>query len=118
MPATLGLEHAQSRTNQAEYCRQAETMLDENRTLGEGIDCWIIHIDQKIGTRALALSPDEVIPQFITENDIDILVMGTVGRSGIPGFVIGNTAENVLQNLNCSLIAIKPNGFMTPIKAY
>ena len=63
-------------------------------------------------------SPDEVIPQFITENDIDILVMGTVGRSGIPGFVIGNTAENVLQNLNCSLIAIKPNGFMTPIKAY
>ena len=57
LPATLGLEHAQSRTNQAEYCRQAETMLDENRTLGEGIDCWIIHIDQKIGTRALALLP-------------------------------------------------------------
>ena len=63
-------------------------------------------------------SPDEVIPQYITENSIDVLVMGTVGRTGIPGFVIGNTAENVLQNLNCSLIAIKPNGFMTPIKAY
>ncbi len=63
-------------------------------------------------------SPDEIVPDFITKNGIDVLVMGTVGRNGIPGFVIGNTAENLLQNLNCSLIAIKPNGFMTPIKAY
>ena len=63
-------------------------------------------------------SPDEVIPQFITENSIDVLVMGTIGRNGIPGFVMGNTAENLLRNLNSSLIAIKPNGFMTPIKAY
>lgn len=63
-------------------------------------------------------SPDDVISKFIQENNIDILVMGTVGRNNIPGFVIGNTAENVLQNVNCSLFAMKPYGFMSPIKAY
>lgn len=62
--------------------------------------------------------PDRVIPQFIEDHKIDILVMGTVARSGISGFIIGNTAENVLQKVGCSLLALKPNGFISPVKAY
>lgn len=49
---------------------------------------------------------------------MDILVMGTVARTGIPGFIIGNTAENVFQKLSCSLMALKPQGFVSPMKAY
>ncbi|MFO0070344.1 MAG: universal stress protein, partial [Alphaproteobacteria bacterium] len=30
----------------------------------------------------------------------------------------GNTAENILQKLSCSLLALKPNGFVSPVKAY
>lgn len=61
---------------------------------------------------------DQIIPKIIEDNKIDILVMGTVARTGIPGFIIGNTAENVLQKIDCSLIALKPNGFISPVKAY
>lgn len=61
---------------------------------------------------------DEVIPQHLVEKSIDILVMGTIARTGIAGFVIGNTAENIVQNLTCSLLALKPNGFVCPIKPY
>jgi len=60
---------------------------------------------------------DQVIPQYVVDKDIDILVMGTVARTGISGFLIGNTAENILQNLECSLLALKPNGFVSPVKA-
>ncbi len=60
--------------------------------------------------------PEVLIPQLIKQLNIDILVMGTVGRTGIPGFIIGNTAENVLQKVSCSLLALKPNGFVSPIK--
>lgn len=63
-------------------------------------------------------SPTELLPRFITDNDIDILVMGTVGRTGIPGFIIGNTAEEVLQEVPCSLLALKPAGFKSPVDAY
>ncbi|HRE31359.1 MAG TPA: universal stress protein, partial [Candidatus Berkiella sp.] len=35
----------------------------------------------------------------------------------IPGFIIGNTAENVLQKISCSLLALKPNGFISPVKS-
>ncbi len=62
--------------------------------------------------------PDQRIPMFIEEEKIDILVMGTVARTGIPGFTMGNTAENVLQKVSCSLLAVKPNGFVSPVKAY
>jgi len=46
----------------------------------------------------------------------DLLVMGTVGRTGIPGFFIGNTADSVLREVNCSVLAVKPDGFVTPVK--
>jgi nucleotide-binding universal stress UspA family protein len=59
--------------------------------------------------------PDALIPKFVKDEQIDVLVMGTVGRSGIPGWVMGNTAENVLQAVNCSVIALKPDGFVSPV---
>ncbi|WP_133126865.1 universal stress protein [Legionella nagasakiensis] len=62
--------------------------------------------------------PEEAIPSFVESNAIDILVMGTVARTGISGFIIGNTAENILQKINCSLLALKPQGFVSPVKAY
>ncbi len=45
----------------------------------------------------------------------NLVVMGTVGRTGIPGFFIGNTAETVLNQIDCSVLAIKPPGFKTPV---
>ena len=41
--------------------------------------------------------------------------MGTVGRTGIPGLLIGNTAETILQQVDCSVLAIEPPGFVTPV---
>jgi nucleotide-binding universal stress UspA family protein len=46
----------------------------------------------------------------------DLIVMGTVGRSGVPGLFIGNTAEDLLQNTNTSILAVKPAGFVSPVK--
>jgi nucleotide-binding universal stress UspA family protein len=63
-------------------------------------------------------TPEQAIPQVVDELQLDILVMGTVGRTGIPGFVIGNTAENTLREIRCSLLAVKPNGFVSPVRAY
>jgi nucleotide-binding universal stress UspA family protein len=56
------------------------------------------------------------IPQYTSDQEIDLLVMGTVARTGVAGFIIGNTAENILQSLQCSLLALKPLGFKSPVK--
>jgi hypothetical protein len=46
----------------------------------------------------------------------DLLVLGTVARTGVSGFLIGNTAETVLNEVNCSVLAIKPDGFVSPVR--
>ena len=57
-----------------------------------------------------------LVPVIANDKNIDLLVMGTVGRTGIPGFFIGNTADSVLRQVGCSVLAIKPKGFSTPVK--
>jgi len=41
--------------------------------------------------------------------------MGTVARTGMPGLLIGNTAEGVLNEIDYSVLAVKPPGFVTPV---
>jgi nucleotide-binding universal stress UspA family protein len=60
-------------------------------------------------------SPEDCIPELVAEKGIDLLVMGTVCRTGIAGFLIGNTAEEVLNQVDCSVLTIKPEGFVTPV---
>lgn len=61
-------------------------------------------------------NPRTVIPAIASELSADLVVMGTVSRTGIPGFLIGNTAEVILNNIECSVLAVKPQGFVSPIK--
>jgi nucleotide-binding universal stress UspA family protein len=55
--------------------------------------------------------PDVAISEYVDAHGIDLVVIGTVARSGIPGLVMGNTAERVLQRLRGSVLAVKPPGF-------
>ena len=60
--------------------------------------------------------PSKEIPVLAAKQNIDLIVMGTVARTGIPGFIIGNTAESILEQVQCSVLAIKPDGFQTPVQ--
>jgi nucleotide-binding universal stress UspA family protein len=57
------------------------------------------------------------IPALAKRIESDLVVMGTVARTGIPGFIIGNTAETILNQLECAVLAVKPPGFQTPVTA-
>ncbi len=57
-----------------------------------------------------------VIPDFVRKNDVDLVVMGTVGRSGLAGMLMGNTAEQILNRIECSVLALKPSSFVSPIR--
>lgn len=57
----------------------------------------------------------QTIPRLVSKLGIDLLIMGTVCRTGIPGFIIGNTAESVLDVVDCSVLTVKPEGFVSPV---
>ncbi|MEL7212294.1 MAG: universal stress protein [Pseudomonadota bacterium] len=58
---------------------------------------------------------EKVIHEQCRALDADVVVMGTVARTGISGVFIGNTAENIINNLECSVLAVKPDGFVSPL---
>ena len=47
---------------------------------------------------------------------VDLVVMGTVTHTGIAGFFIGTTAEDVLRQVDCSVLTVKPEGFESPVR--
>ena len=55
------------------------------------------------------------IPALAGRLSADLVVLGTVARTGIPGFLMGNTAETLLHRLDCAVLALKPTGFVTPV---
>jgi nucleotide-binding universal stress UspA family protein len=56
-----------------------------------------------------------LIAQLAKQLPADLVVTGTVGRTGIPGFFIGNTAESLMQVLNLPVLAVKPAKFVSPV---
>lgn len=64
----------------------------------------------------LCNAPERGIQETIKRVDPDVLVIGSVSRGGIAGFLIGNTAERVLPKTTCSLLVVKPDDFVSPIK--
>ncbi len=55
------------------------------------------------------------VPLLAKKIKADLVVMGTVGRTGVPGLLMGNTAETILNQIDCSVLAVKPPGFETPV---
>jgi universal stress protein E len=52
--------------------------------------------------------PNVAITAMVRDQDIDLLVMGSVARSGLPGLLVGNTAEKVFSSVDSSVLVLKP----------
>lgn len=61
-------------------------------------------------------SAGDVLPKLATGLGAEVIVMGTVARTGISGLIMGNTAETILRSVRCSVLAVKPEGFESPVK--
>lgn len=55
------------------------------------------------------------VPELARSLNSELVIMGTVGRTGIPGYFIGNTAEAILGRIDCDILAVKPPGFESPV---
>lgn len=70
---------------------------------------WIAHLQK--GRAA------DIVADLVARKRINVLVMGTVARTGIAGLIVGNTAEQLIDDVGCSVVAVKPPGFVSPVAA-
>lgn len=59
--------------------------------------------------------PEDVIPDVAARLNSELVVIGTVGRTGLSAALVGNTAEHVIDSLNCDVLALKPDGYVSPL---
>jgi len=98
-------EFHQQKQNEIEQALQEQLSQTDHRTLQNPVN---VHVKEG--------PADVVILDLIEELGIDLLMMGTVARSGISGLILGNTAERLLGHVSCSVLAVKPKDFECPIR--
>ncbi len=64
-----------------------------------------IHLPVGSATRA--------VPAFIRKHGADLIVMGTHARDGIRGLLVGNTAEKVMTRVDCGVVVVKSDDFVS-----
>jgi nucleotide-binding universal stress UspA family protein len=51
----------------------------------------------------------DVIFRLVHDNDIDLIVLGTHGRSGLPKLFMGSVAEKIFRQASCPVLTVGPN---------
>jgi len=59
--------------------------------------------------------PEEAVPKVAEQIKAELVILGTAGRSGLSGALIGHTAEHIIERLNCDLLALKPSDYVSPL---
>jgi len=60
-------------------------------------------------------NPVRAIPHLASKLGAGIVVMGALSRSGLERVFIGNTAERILEALDCDVLVVKPRAFGTRV---
>ncbi|MCV2884483.1 universal stress protein [Aestuariibacter sp. AA17] len=103
---------------------EEEVLKDEKLTRQAAMQDLIEEVEAQNGIRFADIkhhihliqgSPNRDIAKKVKALQADLVIMGSVGRSGIAGLLIGNTAETTLLQLECAVLVMKPDGFVSPI---
>jgi nucleotide-binding universal stress UspA family protein len=50
--------------------------------------------------------PYEEVIKFASENDIDLIIIGTLPRSGVERFFVGSTTQRIIRNAPCPVLVV------------
>ena len=68
------------------------------------------HVPEALSPEVMLIKgqPHDAILAALDAQSFDVLVMGTVARSGLAATFVGNTAERLIHRVDCSLVTVKP----------
>ncbi|HUL59413.1 MAG TPA: universal stress protein [Anaeromyxobacteraceae bacterium] len=85
-----------------ELAAQAARHLDEWKREAEGRGCAGVEVARAVG------EPAAEIVAFAKANAIDLVVMGTHGRTGLEHALMGSIAERVVRRASCPVLTVRP----------
>jgi nucleotide-binding universal stress UspA family protein len=64
-------------------------------------------VNVEVESAILEGNPADEIVNFAEKKDIDLIVIGTLGKTGIQRFLLGSVAENVIRHSKKSVLVIR-----------
>ncbi|MBD3648756.1 MAG: universal stress protein [Pseudomonadales bacterium] len=94
-PSTIGIDFVKIKKDvETEITRRIEAMTKE-----VDVNYKYLHVEE--GKAAM------VIRDLVEKSSTELLVLGTVGRTGVKGLVMGNTSEMILHHTNCDVVVLR-----------
>jgi len=71
----------------------------------------------KIAGHLAAGQPWREIVQIASDIGVDLLIVGTAGRTGLARFALGSVAEQVVRHAGCPVLVVRPKDHVVPAEA-
>ena len=77
---------------------EGEKAVGQVKQMAEGV---------QVETRVLSGKPARVITDFATRNGVDLIVVGSLGKTGLSRLLLGSTAEAIIRTAGCGVLVVK-----------
>lgn len=84
-----------------------ELMETEANDAVQKVDVLAKQAGVEVETVVLEGHPSNEIIEFAQKNGVDVIVMGTLGKSGLDRFLLGSVAEKVTRNSTVPVLVVK-----------
>ena len=91
----------QIQPTEEELRKQADELLSEAELLGDKEE---IKVDKAI---IVAPSCASAIIDYAKKNNVDLIVVGTKGMTGLKHFLLGSIAKNIISHAHCPVLAVR-----------
>jgi nucleotide-binding universal stress UspA family protein len=91
----------QIQATEEELRKQADELLSEADLLGDKEE---VKVDKAI---IVASSCAATIIEYAKKNNVDLIVVGTKGMTGLKRFLLGSVANNIISYAHCPVLAVR-----------
>ncbi|WP_136717795.1 universal stress protein [Halorientalis salina] len=79
---------------------EAEALFDDAQDVAD-------EYDVTLDTEAVVGQPGRSVVEYADEHDVDQIVMGSHGRTGLSRLILGSVAENVVRRAHCPVTIVR-----------
>lgn len=106
----MGLPTVDPFLSASQYETVENTLAQEAQTTLESAATPLRANSLQVETVILAGVPAEAILSYVSDNQIDLIVMSTHGRTGLARLVFGSVAESIVHRASCPVLLVRVAG--------
>ena len=77
---------------------EGEKAIEQVKKIADGV---------KLETFILSGRPAHAITKFAVKNKVDLIVVGSQGKSGLERLLLGSVAESIIRTAECMVLVVK-----------